>query len=542
MIRQHAAGIYSWLPLGLRVLRKIEAIVREEMNKTGAAECLLPAVQPGELWRESGRWNLYGPELLRFHDRHHREFCFGPTHEEIVTDIVRNTISSHRQLPLILYQIQTKFRDEVRPRFGVMRAREFVMKDAYSFHMDAGSLNATYHQIRDAYIRIFERIGLDFRMVEADSGNIGGNVSHEFHVLAASGEDTIAYSEDGRYAANLELASSGPLPRSSQQSRASLQKIATPGVRSIEHVAKQLGLPPEQCVKTLLVRGAEEPLVALVLRGNDELNTIKAAHLPQVASPLEMPDAQEIYRLTGLELGSIGPTDLNLPTIVDKEAAALRDFCCGANVPGYHYTGANWSRDANPTLIADLRTVKEGDPSPLGPSPLRFARGIEVGHIFQLGDKYSMAMGAVVQAADGQPRACQMGCYGIGISRIVAAAIEQRHDERGIVWPAAIAPFQVVIVPVTGKEPTRVTGAAEALYEELWRAGIETVLDDRDLRPGVMFADAELMGIPYRIVVSPRGLDAGTLECRSRSDTDSHDLPATQVLAWLKQALPTPNP
>ncbi len=538
LIRRHAAGIYSWLPMGLRVLRKVETIVREEMERIGAVELLMPSVQPAELWQESGRWEKYGPELLRITDRKGREFCFGPTHEEVVTDIVRNIVSSHRQLPVTVFQVQTKFRDEVRPRFGIMRAREFLMKDAYSFHLDEDSLGETYTRMREAYGRILDRIGLDHRVVEADTGSIGGEASHEFHVLAASGEDTIVYSSDSSYAANLELARAhgprSPRPAPSE----TMQRVATPHARTIPEVATLLGLPQERCVKTLIVRGSQTPAVALVLRGDHELNPIKAARLPEIVEPLELLDAQSTLSFGGLEFGSIGPVGIELPVIADREAAVLADFCCGANTPGEHLTGVNWQRDLPEPAVADLRRVAEGDPSPDGLGTLKFARGIEVGHVFQLGTVYSEKMGAFAQDDKGAERPLIMGCYGMGVSRIVAAAIEQCHDERGIVWPRAIAPFELVVIPVGAQRSPELRGNAERIHDELTRAGFEVILDNRALRPGVMFKDAELMGIPHRLVISQRSVEQGTVEYRARTTSDqSDDVPRADLVEFLKERL-----
>lgn len=537
LIRQHAAGIYSWLPLGLRVLHKVEAIVREEMQRIGAVELLMPAIQPAELWQESGRWEKYGPELLRITDRRGRKFCFGPTHEEVVTDLVRHIVTSHRQLPLTLFQIQTKFRDEIRPRFGVMRAREFLMKDAYSFHLDEDSLAAVYSQMRDAYSRVLERIGLDYRIVQADTGAIGGEASHEFHVLADAGEDVIAYAPDGDYAANLELATSlaprGPRAGPSQP----LERVATPNAHTIAEVANFLRIPSSRCVKTLLVRGTDSPAVALVLRGDHELNPIKAARYPEIAIPFELLDAESVRSLTHLEPGSIGPVGLELPILTDREAVVLADFCCGANTAGEHLLGVNWGRDLPEPAIGDLRRVDEGDPSPDGHGKLAFARGIEVGHVFKLGTVYSKAMRALAQDANSTEHALLMGCYGMGVSRLVAAAIEQRHDERGIVWPLAIAPFQVVVLPLGDEHSAEVRGAAERVQDELARAGVEVALDDRGLRPGVMFKDAELMGIPHRVVVSKRGIESGIVEYRARTEETSRDIPRGRLIDFFREQL-----
>ena len=489
MIRKVAAGIYSWQPLGLRVLRKAEAVVREEMNRAGGLELLMPAVQPAELWEESGRWEQYGPELLRIKDRHNRDFCFGPTHEEIITDLVRREVRSYKQLPVNYYQIQTKFRDEIRPRFGIMRAREFLMKDAYSFHLDPASLDATYQSMYDTYSRIFTRLGLEFRAVSADSGAIGGALSHEFHVLADSGEDAIVFSSDSDYAANLEkaeaLAPAGERPQAS----ADQQTIDTPGQHSIESVSKALGVTPRQCIKTLLVEGSEGGVVALCLCGDHSLNEVKATGLEQVAQPLTFASDAQILAAAGCAPGSLGPVGLNIPVIADHSAAHLGDFVCGANSDGKHLTGVNWGRDCAEPVVADIRNLVEGDPSPDGEGTVRMARGIEVGHIFQLGDKYSRAMNATVLDENGKETPMIMGCYGIGVSRVVAAAIEQNHDNQGITWPDALAPFQVALLGMNRKKSQRVRAACDELYQELLNSGIDVIFDDRDVRPGVMFAD-----------------------------------------------------
>ncbi len=507
LIRKLAAGLYTWLPLGLRVLRRVERVVREEMDRAGALEVLMPVVQPAELWQESGRWAHYGPELLRIKDRHQRDFCLGPTHEEVITEIARRELKSYKQLPVNYYQIQTKFRDEIRPRFGVMRAREFLMKDAYSFHLDHASLAQTYAAMHATYSRIFTRLGLKFRAVEADTGSIGGSSSHEFHVLADSGEDAIAFSDASDYAANVELAPAlapaGPRPAPA----AEYAEVATPGVHRIEQVCQALGVAPERCVKTLLVAGVEAgTVVALVLRGDHELNAVKVQKLTGIAMPLRFAGEGEIRLAAGCGPGSIGPVGVNIPRVVDYAAAALADFACGANREGFHLTGVNWGRDLAEPQVADLRNVVTGDPSPDGHGRLSVARGIEVGHIFQLGEKYSAAMGATVLDEAGHIRPMTMGCYGIGVSRIVAAAIEQHHDARGIVWPTPLAPFHVAIAPVNYHKSSAVRGVADALYAELRAAGIDVLLDDRDVRPGVMFADLELIGIPHRITVGERGL------------------------------------
>ncbi len=537
MIRRLAAGLYTWLPLGLRVLRKIEAVIREEMDRAGAQELLMPAVQPAELWQESGRWDQYGPELLRLSDRHGREFCFGPTHEEVITDLVRREIRSYRQLPTNFYQIQTKFRDEIRPRFGVMRAREFIMKDAYSFHLDEACLQATYKAMHDAYCRIFSRLGLDFRAVEADTGAIGGRLSHEFHVLADAGEDAIAFSTESDYAANVELVPAPPPATPRPDARESLERVPTPGRHSIEEVSRHLGVPAERCVKTLLVAGRENPVVALVLRGDHELNAVKAARLPQVAVPLRFAGPEEIQAAAGCQAGSLGPVGLDVPVIADHAAAALADFVCGANEDGWHYRGVNWGRDLPEPQTADLRNVVSGDPSPDGRGTLVIRRGIEVGHIFQLGDKYSRAMNATCLDEQGRAVTLVMGCYGIGVSRIAAAAIEQHHDERGILWPEAIAPFQVALLPLNMHKSRRLRQAAEDLYQTLQAAGFEVLFDDRKERPGVMFAETDLIGIPHRLVLGERGLDADTVEYKHRREAEPRDIPLADVTEFLKARL-----
>jgi prolyl-tRNA synthetase len=532
-IRQLAAGIYTWLPLGLRVLHKIEAIVREEMDRAGAQEILMSGVQPAELWIESGRWREYGPELLRFSDRSEREFCLGPTHEEIVTDLVRREIRSYRQLPVTLYQIQTKFRDETRPRFGIMRAREFLMKDAYSFHIDSASLEETYQVMYEAYSRIFERIGLKFRAVLADTGNIGGSKSHEFHVLAESGEDRIAFSSTGEYAANVELVAVLPPQAPRPAPGALMQSVDTPGVGTIDEVAALLGVPASRIVKTLLVEGTDGQLVALALRGDHELNALKAQKLPGVAAPLRLAAAERIRAVTGCDAGSLGPMGLKVPVFADHAAVALADFVCGANRNGQHLTGVNWGRDLPEPVAADLRNAVAGDPSPDGAGTLDIKRGIEVGHIFQLGTKYSQSMKASVLDEDGRAVTMVMGCYGIGVSRLVAAAIEQNHDERGIIWPAGIAPFEVALVPINLHKSERLRKAVEAMYQTLLDARLEVLYFDTKDRPGVVFNDIELIGIPFRIVMSDRGLDAGTVEFRARTETENIDLPAERVVPEL---------
>jgi prolyl-tRNA synthetase len=537
LIRRLASGLYSWLPLGLRTLRKVERIIREEMDRAGALEMLMPMVQPGELWQESGRWQEYGPELLRLKDRHQRDFCLGPTHEEVITDIVRRELKSYRQLPVNFYQIQTKFRDEVRPRFGVMRAREFIMKDAYSFHVDEASLRQGYRAMYDAYSRIFTRTGLEFRAVRADSGAIGGDVSQEFHVLAKSGEDAIVFSDEDDYAANLEAAVALPPPGPRAAPAQALSKVPTPGARTIEDLARFLHVAPARTVKTLLVDGTENGVVALVVRGDHELNAIKAQKLAGVTSPLHMASAERIRSATGTEPGYLGPVGFKGRLYADHSALALADFVCGANEKDMHYTGANWDRDVQGAIAADLRNVVEGDRSPSGQGRLRFARGIEVGHIFQLGCKYSEPMKGLVLDESGREVLMHMGCYGIGVTRIVAAAIEQNHDERGIIWPEPIAPFQVVLVPIGQQKSARVQEVADRLYMQLTAAGIEVLYDDRDARPGVKFADAELLGVPHRLVVAERGLEAGKLEYRHRRDTQSQEFPAADAVAFIRSRL-----
>jgi prolyl-tRNA synthetase len=537
IIRRLASGLYSWLPLGLRSLHKVERIVREEMDRAGAFELVMPVVQPGELWQESGRWSEYGPELLRFKDRHERDFVLGPTHEEVITDIVRRELQSYRQLPVNFYQIQTKFRDEVRPRFGVMRAREFIMKDAYSFHLDERSLQAGYRAMYEAYTRIFTRTGLTFRAVRADSGAIGGDVSQEFHVLAASGEDVIAFSDADDYAANLEAAAAVPPPEARPAPREPLRRVATPGARTIADVARLLDIAPERCLKTLIVEGSDGQVVALALRGDHELNTVKAQKLAGVASPLRLASPERVLAATGTQPGYVGLVGLECRVYADHSALALADFVCGANEPDLHLTGVNWDRDVQGALAADLRNVVEGDPSPSGKGRLRIARGIEVGHIFQLGDKYSRPMKAAVLDEGGREVTLLMGCYGIGVTRIVAAAIEQNHDERGIIWPEPIAPFQLVLVPLNLQKSARVRETSDRLYQQLSAAGIEVLYDDRDARPGVKFADAELLGIPHRLVVAERGLEAGRLEYRHRRDTTSTEFPEGEALAFLRARL-----
>ncbi len=540
LIRRLASGLYSWLPLGLRTLRKAEAIIREEMNRSGALELLMPVIQPAELWQESGRWREYGPELLRLKDRHQRDFVAGPTHEEVITDIARRELQSYRQLPVNFYQIQTKFRDEIRPRFGVMRAREFIMKDAYSFHADEASLEAGYRLMHETYTRIFSRMGLEFRAVRADSGPIGGDVSQEFHVLAASGEDAIVFSDADGYAANIEAAEALPPPEARPAPGAPLTRVSTPGAKTIESLSRMLSVEPARCLKTLLVEGDGEgdaSVVALVIRGDHELNATKAQRLAGVASPLRMAGAERIQRASGSQAGYLGPIGLKCRLYVDHSALAVADFVCGANETDMHLTGVNWDRDVQGYVAADLRNVVEGDPSPSGRGHLKLARGIEVGHIFQLGRKYSTAMKALVLDESGREVTVLMGCYGIGVTRVVAAAIEQNHDARGIIWPEPLAPFQLVLVSLGAQKSPHVREAADRLYTELTAAGIEVLYDDRDARPGVKFADAELLGIPHRLVVAERGLAAGRLEYRHRRDSESVEFPAHEALAFLRARL-----
>ena len=533
MIRKLASGLYTWLPMGLRVLRKIEAIVRDEMNSAGAQEILMPVVQPAELWEESGRWDQYGAELLRIKDRHQRGFCLGPTHEEVITDLMRNELQSYKQLPINLYQIQTKFRDEIRPRFGIMRAREFTMKDAYSFHVSQASLSDTYNTMHNAYSAIFNRIGLDFRAVLADTGSIGGNASHEFHVLAESGEDDIAFSNSSDYAANVELAEAIAPTNVTAVEQQTLTTVDTPDAKTISEVCEQLNIPAEQSVKTLLVNADEDcpsSLVALVLRGDHQLNELKAEKLEHVASPLTMASEADILAAAGCAPGSIGPVKLDMPIIVDHAAAAVSNFVCGANHDGQHLTGANWERDASASAVSDIRCVVAGDASPDGNGELLIKRGIEVGHIFQLGKKYSEALNATVLNESGKSEVVYMGCYGIGVSRVMAATIEQNHDDGGIVWPASIAPFQIVLVPINMQKSERVKTLTESLYQQLLDHNIEVLLDDRNERPGVKFADMELIGIPHRLVIGDKGLDRNVLEYRARSASDNQDMPVDTVL------------
>ena len=537
MISKLAAGIYTWMPLGLRVLRKVEKIVREEMDAAGAQEVLMPATQPAELWEESGRWGKFGPLLLSFTDRHDRSFCFGPTHEEVITDMVRRNVRSYRQLPASFYQIQTKFRDETRPRFGVMRAREFLMKDAYSFHLDDESLAATYERMRQAYCAIFDRTGLTYRMVEADSGAIGGAASHEFHVLADSGEDAIAYSDASDYAANVEKATTQLVTAEPAVATEAMQRVATPGQHSVEEVAKFLKLPLQQVLKTLLVKGTDTPVVAILLRADHELNEVKVEKLEQVASPFEFANDAEIKAAAGCGAGSIGPLGLDVPIVADHAALAMANFACGANSDGEHLSGVNWSRDLPLVNGQDVRNVVAGDPSPDGQGILSIVRGIEVGHIFQLGDTYSRAMNATCLDENGKDRVLTMGCYGIGVSRVVAAAIEQHWDDRGILWPQALAPFDVAIVPINLQRSEQVREVAEKLYAELTAAGLDVLFDDRKERPGVMFADMDLIGIPQRLVIGERGLAEGNVEYKLRSADQSEDIALAEAVAKVTEQL-----
>ena len=540
LVRKLASGLYTWLPMGLKVLRKVENVVREEMNRAGAQELLMPVVQPAELWQESGRWEQYGAELLRISDRHSRAFCLGPTHEEVITDLARNQLKSYKQLPVNFYQIQTKFRDEVRPRFGIMRAREFTMKDAYSFHSSQESLQQTYDGMHAAYTRIFSRLGLDFRPVIADTGSIGGNASHEFHVLADSGEDDIAFSDSSDYAANVEMAEAVTPLDAAPDAQMELTKVATPKAKTVAEVSEQLGIPLASIVKTLIVAAAEESeaeFIALAVRGDHELNEIKAEKLPEVATPLRFATEEEVKGCVGVMPGSVGVVGLSIPCIVDRAVAVLSDFTCGANEEAQHLSGVNWQRDASFTRAEDIRNVIAGDPSPDGKGSLQIKRGIEVGHIFQLGEKYSADLGATVLNENGKDQVMTMGCYGIGVSRVVASAIEQNHDKNGITWPAAIAPFEIAIVPLNMQKSDAVKEAAEALYQQLVDAGIDVLLDDRNERPGVKFADIELVGIPHRVVIGDRGLESGQLEYRHRLSEQNEDVAKDDIFNVILEKL-----
>lgn len=535
-IRQLGSGLYTWMPIGLRTLMKIASIVREEMNRAGAVEVLMPAVQPAELWQESGRWDRMGPEMLRFEDRHQNDFCLGPTHEEVICHHFRQDFRSYRQLPVNFYQIQAKFRDERRPRFGVMRAREFLMKDAYSFHMSAEDLSREYQNMRAAYVRVFTRLGVAFRPVKADSGNIGGALSEEFHILAQSGEDLLAVAEGGTYAANVEAAETRPSGTPRAPATKSLEKVATPGQKTCEQVSKFLGVPLTGKVKLLVVKGADGGLVGIALRGDHQLNEIKAAKHPKVASPLTMADPAEVLKVFGCEVGYLGPVNCPIPVIADYAAAEVADFVCGANANDHHLSGANWGRDCAEAETADLRMIAEGDPSPDGIGTIKLYRGIEGGHIFQLGTKYTKAMSVSVLDAEGRAVTPEMGCYGIGVSRLVAAVIEQSHDERGIIWPDAIAPFRVIVCPIGSDKSPAVKEAAETLYAELLAAGVDVVLDDRGNRPGSMFADAELIGIPHRIVVGDKGLALRQFEYKHRRAEKAEMIEATAAAVLAKLA------
>ncbi|KFD20726.1 prolyl-tRNA synthetase [Tatumella ptyseos ATCC 33301] len=541
MIRKLASGLYTWLPTGLRVMKKVEKIVREEMDNAGAVEISMPVVQPADLWEESGRWEQYGPELLRIKDRNERPFVLGPTHEEVITDLIRNELSSYKQLPLNLYQIQTKFRDEVRPRFGVMRSREFVMKDAYSFHTSQASLQETYDAMYQAYSQSFSRMGLDFRAVQADTGSIGGSASHEFQVLAKNGEDDVIFSDSSDYAANIELAEAvapeGERPAATQE----MTQVDTPDAKTIAELVEQFSLPVEKTVKTLLVKATEEsghPLVALLVRGDHQLNEVKAEKLDVVAAPLCFATDEEIRQVVGAGAGSLGPVGLTIPVIADRTVAKMSDFSAGANIDGKHWFGINWGRDLPEARVADIRNVVEGDRSPDGQGILQIKRGIEVGHIFQLGTKYSEALKATVQGEDGRNQTLTMGCYGIGITRVVAAAIEQNHDDRGIIWPDALAPFQVAILPMNMHKSFRVQQLAEALYDQLRAQGIDVILDDRKERPGVMFADMELIGVPHTIVIGDRNLDNGEIEYKHRRDAEKKMIKSDEIVSYLTARIP----
>ena len=540
MIRKLASGLYTWLPSGLRVLRKVEKVVREEMERAGAVEVLMPVVQPADLWMETGRWDKYGGELLRIKDRHDRDFVLGPTHEEVITELVRKEVNSYKQLPLNLFQIQTKVRDETPPRFGVMRSREFTMKDAYSFHMEQESLEKTYQDMFDAYCRIFERLGLEYRPVIADTGSIGGNASHEFHVLAQSGEDAIVFSSEGDYAANVEKAEALAPKTELAPPTAEMKLVDTPNAKTIDELVAQHGLAIEKTVKTLIVKASDEidaDLVALLIRGDHELNEIKAEHLKEVASPLEFAHEAEIRALVNAGPGSLGPVKLPIPIIIDRSVAVMSDFGAGANIDGKHYFNINWNRDLELGQVEDLRNVVEGDPSPCGTGTLSIIRGIEVGHIFQLGETYTEAMNAGVLNQNGKNQILKMGCYGIGISRIVAAAIEQNSDKNGIIWNDALAPFNVVIVPMNMKKSKRVAELAEKYYAELQAAGIDVLFDDRKERPGIMFADAELIGIPHTLIIGDRSLDNGVVEYKDRKTGEKQEVKVDEMVDFIKAQL-----
>lgn len=542
LIRKLASGLYTWLPTGLRVLRKVEQIIREEMNRAGAQEVLMPLVQPAELWHETGRWQQFGPELLRIKDRHQRDFCLGPTHEEVITDLIRQQLHSYKQLPANFYQIQTKFRDEIRPRFGVMRAREFIMKDAYSFHSDKTSLEQTYQVMYEAYSRIFERLDLEFRAVLADTGSIGGSCSHEFHVLASSGEDAIAFSDQSDYAANVEMAEALAPATSDSSAQDTLKQVDTPGKHSIEEVAEFLKVAQKSVLKTLIVEADAEQnnnqeLIALVLRGDHTLNKVKAEKIPGVKTPINFATDEKIKKILGCPTGSLGPINLPIRTIADRSAATENNFVCGANKDGKHLVNANWQRDASYDAIMDIREVVEGDPSPDGQGKLQIKRGIEVGHIFQLGQKYSESMNATVLDENGKSTVMTMGCYGIGVTRVVAAAIEQNYDKNGIIWPGSIAPFQIAIVAMNMHKSESVRNKAESLYQQLKATNIDVLLDDRNERPGVKFADMELIGIPHRIVIGEKSLDKGLIEYRARTDSENQFISETEIVRFLQNKL-----
>ncbi|MEE9326158.1 MAG: proline--tRNA ligase [Cocleimonas sp.] len=537
MIKRLASGLYTWGPFGLKVMRKVEGIIREEMNRSAAVELLMPTIQPAELWQESGRWDQFGPELLRMKDRKGAEFCFGPTHEEIITDYVRKELKSYKELPVTFYQIQTKFRDEVRPRFGVMRSREFIMKDAYSFHTSQESLQQTYDVMHAAYTRIFERMGLDFRPVLADSGAIGGSGSHEFHVLADSGEDAIAFSSESDYAANVEKAETLPPKGERPTPSEEMQTIDTPNAHTIDELSALLKRDPSESLKTLIVQGEDDTIITIIMQGNDQLNEIKAEKLEGVAVPLTPATEEQLLQAAGCNAGSIGPIGLKGKIYADFATMNMADFVCGANTDGKHYTGVNWQRDLPEPEFVDLRNVVEGDPSPDGKGTLNILRGIEVGHIFQLGGKYSETMNATVLGENGKPVTMTMGCYGIGVTRVVAACIEQNHDDNGIIWPDALAPFQLSIVPINYNKSETVKGTADRLYDELIAAGYDVLLDDRNMRPGAMFADHELIGIPHRLVISERGLKEGQLEYKGRSDDNATDIQTSELLDFLSNKL-----
>ena len=534
LIKKLSPGIFTWMPIGLRVIKNVESIVREEMNKAGGIELLMPAIQPAELWKESGRWDEYGSLLLQIKDRHDRDFCFGPTHEEVITDIARKELKSYKQLPVIFYQIQTKFRDEIRPRFGVMRSREFIMKDAYSFHANQDSLDEGYNKMHDAYSSIFTRLELKYRVVDADGGEIGGSRSQEFHVIADSGEDAIAYCEEANFASNIEMAETYPPEGKMKSPTQELAKVKTPGVNTIEELCTSLNIKSKKTIKTLIVEGSDGPC-ALVLRGDHELNALKASKLPGILSPLKMYDSAKIEKATGKPLGSLGPINLGIKTYFDHATLFMHDFACGANEKNRHFTGVNFGRDLDYQKTVDIRNVVEGDPAPNEKGTLQIARGIEVGHIFQLGTKYSDSLNAKIKSSEGNDIPMTMGCYGIGITRIIAAAIEQNHDERGIIWPEPLAPFDVIIIAINIDKSEKVKKTADALYQELREIGIDTIYDDRLTRPGIKFAEAELIGIPHRIVVSEKVLSMGKLEYQSRKDTKAVNLRKDEIIKLLRK-------